>query len=225
MCNKNQSRSEFEKLFIGKRNEEYNRKSVIRQKELEEDVPVESESKYSKTEREFMDAMLLCRDIFIKKLADYGPSWRVFRPQSVTDQIYIKACRIRNIEEGAEQQISDDALSEFKAIVNYGIIGLIQLQLGRTQGSYDDMSNDDALENYDYYMREAFTLMTKKNNDYAEAWRLMRINSYTDFIHVKLCRVFQMEAAATGPKNSEGIDSNYLDIINYAIFAIIKLTA
>lgn len=174
------------------------------------------------TRKEFMDAFITCRDIFVDKLKDYGPSWRIFRPQSVTDQLFIKGTRIRSLEElGGISAVGEGIRPEFCALVNYGIIGLIQLELGYSN-TYD-MTADDALALYDKYMKIAFELMVKKNHDYDEAWRWMRICSYTDFVLVKLARIKQIEGNGGDSGNSEGIDSNYLDIINYSIFGLIKL--
>ncbi|MCM1028699.1 MAG: DUF1599 domain-containing protein [Pseudoflavonifractor sp.] len=174
------------------------------------------------TDRQFRKALDSCRTIFAAKLADYGASWRIMRPASITDQIYIKAKRIRSLETKGMAMIDDDILSEFRAIVNYGITGLIQLSLGPVD--HTDISADEALALYDSYANEAFSLMSKKNHDYDEAWRGMRVNSYTDFILTKLQRVKEMEDHGGYAAVSEGIDSNYLDIINYATFGIIKLT-
>ena len=173
------------------------------------------------TARQFKDAFAICRDIFAAKLIDYGPSWRILRPRSVTDQIYIKAKRIRQIEESGISLVGDGIYGEFQAIANYGIVALIQLEMGYSD--YIDMNPERALELYDKYAHTAFELMLKKNHDYHEAWREMRTCSYTDFILVKLARVKQIEENAGQTKISEGIDSNYLDMINYAIFGIIKI--
>ena len=184
----------------------------------------QEEKKTSGTEQEFMDAFIECRNIFMDKLKDYGPSWRIFRPQSVTDQLFIKGTRIRSLEElGGVSAVGEGIRPEFCALVNYGIIGLIQLELGYSN-TYD-MSPDEALELYDKYMKIAFDLMVKKNHDYDEAWRWMRVCSYTDFVLVKLARIKQIEENGFDSGNSEGVDSNYLDIINYSIFALIKLSA
>ena len=162
-----------------------------------------------------------CRNIFIAKLQDYGASWRIMRPASVTDQILIKATRIRYIEENGITKVGDGILPEFVAIVNYGIVALIQCELGYSQYG-KDMSFEDAIAIYDKYMEQAYELMLKKNNDYNEAWKLMRINSYTDFILMKLLRVMEIEDNNGVTKVSEPIESNYFDMVNYAIFGIIK---
>lgn len=176
----------------------------------------------SRTDRQFSDALASCRAIFAAKLADYGASWRIMRPESITDQIFIKAKRIRSLETKGCKMIDDDILSEFRAIVNYGITGLIQLELGAADNT--DIDPAQALALYDVRAKEAFELMTRKNHDYDEAWRGMRVCSYTDFILTKLQRIKEIEDHAGHTSVSEGIDSNYLDIINYATFGIIKLT-
>lgn len=185
--------------------------------------PVNSEFSRKSTDEQFVDALNMCRDIFSKKLHDYGASWRIMRPQSVTDQIYIKANRIRSIEESGVSLVGEPILPEFMAIVNYGIVGLIQLELGYSNTGYD-LSPNDALNKYDEYAQLAYELMVKKNHDYNEAWRLMRTCSYTDFILMKICRTKQIESLDGMTLVSEGIDANYLDMINYAIFGIIKMT-
>ncbi len=174
------------------------------------------------TDSQFRTALDGCREIFAAKLADYGASWRIMRPSSLTDQIFIKAKRIRSLETKGRAMIADDALSEFRAIVNYGITALVQLRLGASDRT--DISPDEALVHYDRHAAEAFELMSRKNHDYDEAWRGMRVNSYTDFILTKIQRIKEIEDHQGHTSVSEGIDSNYLDIINYATFGIIKLT-
>ena len=181
----------------------------------------ESSSSADFTARQFNEAFKKCREIFAAKLTDYGPSWRILRPRSVTDQIYIKAKRIRTLEESGISWVGEGIYPEYQAIVNYGIVALIQMELGFSDTI--DMNPDDAVTLYDKYAKIAFELMLKKNHDYHEAWREMRTCSYTDFILVKLARVKQIEENAGITKISEGIDSNYLDMINYAIFGIIKI--
>lgn len=167
-------------------------------------------------------AMAECRRIFTAKLQDYGPSWRIMRPASVTDQIFIKAKRIRSLETKGQSAVGEGILPEFKAIVNYGIIGIIQINLGFVDEK--DISSDKAIELYDEIAENARTLLKKKNHDYDEAWRSMRVASYTDFILTKIERIKEIEDNGGAVSVSEGIDSNYLDIINYAVFGIIKLT-
>lgn len=176
----------------------------------------------SKTEAQFDNAIRRCRNIFAAKLKDYGPSWRLMRPQSITDQIYIKANRVRSLEVKGESWVGEGILPEFIAMVNYGIIGLIQLDKGYSDTK--DMTPDEALALYDGYMDRTRTLMLAKNHDYDEAWRLMRVSSYTDLILTKLMRTKEIEDNNGQTDVSEGIDANYMDIINYAVFGIIKLT-
>ncbi len=175
-----------------------------------------------KTEQQFRDAMTACRDIFRKKLYDYKPSWRMLRPSSLTDQLFIKAKRIRSLEIKRESKVGEGILPEFMALINYGIVGLIQLREGFVDEI--DMSNDDAMRLYDAFASECLALMMKKNHDYDEAWRGMRVSSYTDFILTKIERIKEIENHGGETLVSEGIDSNYMDIINYAAFGVIKLT-
>ena len=174
------------------------------------------------TDEQFKQAMILCRDIFQKKLYDYKPSWRMLRPQSLTDQLFIKAKRIRTLEVTGESLVGEGILPEFMALINYGIVGLIQLARGYADKV--DMSNDEAMALYDEYAAECLSLMQKKNHDYGEAWRDMRVSSYTDIILTKLERIKEIEDKNGQTTVSEGIDSNYMDIINYSVFAVIKLT-
>ncbi len=165
--------------------------------------------------------MAECRELFAKKLHDYGAAWRIMRPSSVTDQIYIKANRIRSIEVKGVALVDEGIRGEFMAIVNYGIVGLIQLELGYAEK--EDLTADQALEWYDKYARMTLELMLKKNHDYDEAWRGMRISSYTDLILMKLYRTKQIESLAGATLVSEGVDANYMDMINYSVFGLIKL--
>lgn len=167
-------------------------------------------------------ALSRCRDIFVKKLTDYGAAWRIMRPESVTDQIFIKATRIRSLETKKVSKVGEGILPEFIAIVNYGIIGLIQLELGFSDT--EDIIASRAIELYDKHIAATRELMIRKNHDYDEAWRGMRVHSYTDIILQKLMRTKQIEDNAGVTIVSEGIDANYQDMINYSVFAIIKLT-
>lgn len=176
----------------------------------------------SNTEAQFDKAIERCRNIFAAKLKDYGPSWRLMRPRSITDQIYIKANRVRSLEMKGESWVGEGILPEFIAMVNYGIIGLIQLEKGYADTK--DMTADEALALYDGYMARTKALMLAKNHDYDEAWRLMRVSSYTDLILTKLMRTKEIEDNGGMTEVSEGIDANYMDIINYAVFGIIKVT-
>lgn len=174
------------------------------------------------TNAQFDQAIASCRKVFAAKLEDYGPSWRIMRPQSVTDQIFIKAKRIRSLETKGHSAVGEGILPEFMAIVNYGIIGIIQLRLGWADTK--DIDAATALKHYDKIAAEARELMIAKNHDYDEAWRSMRVLSYTDFILTKIERVKEIEDNNGSVKVSEGIDSNYFDALIYAIFGIIKLT-
>ena len=154
------------------------------------------------TKEQFEQVISLCRELFEKKLKDYGPSWRIMRPQSVTDQIFIKANRIRSLEIKGTSMVDEGIRPEFIAIVHYGVI---------------------ALELYDKYIAETKELMYAKNHDYDEAWRSMRISSYTDLILMKIYRTKQIESHGGKTLVSEGVDANYMDMINYALFGLIKL--
>ena len=174
------------------------------------------------TEKLFKETLEGCRTLFAKKLHDYNASWRMLRPSSLTDQLLIKARRIRSIEVKGKAMVEDDIRSEFVALINYGIVGLIQLEKGFADSV--DITNDEALALYDKYASEALQLMLRKNHDYDEAWRMMRVSSYTDFILTKIERVKEIENLGGGTLVSEGIDANYMDIINYSVFGVIKLT-
>lgn len=174
------------------------------------------------TNAQFEAAMAKCRDIFEKKLKDYGASWRIMRPESITDQIFIKAKRIRSLETKGHSMVGEGILPEFLAIVNYGLVGVIQLEKGAADCV--DISADEALALYDTLAKRATELMKAKNHDYDEAWRGMRVNSYTDLILTKIQRTKQIEDNCGHTCVSEGIDANYLDMVNYAVFGIIKLT-
>lgn len=173
------------------------------------------------TNQQFEHVLTICRDLFAKKLHDYGAAWRIMRPASVTDQIYIKANRIRSIETKGVALVDEGIRAELIAIVNYGIIGLIQLELGYAES--DDLSEKRALELYDKYSKVSLQLMQAKNHDYDEAWRSMRTTSYTDLILMKIYRTKQIESHSGETLISEGIDANYMDMINYAVFGLIKL--
>lgn len=172
------------------------------------------------TNKEFEKVLKVCRDLFSKKLYDYGASWRIMRPESLTDQIFIKAKRIRTLETGAENMVGEDINSELIGIVNYGIISLVQLELGYSDNC--DIDADKALALYDEKAQITLELMKKKNHDYNEAWRGMRTSSYTDLILTKIWRTKQIEELHGETKVSEGVDANYMDMINYAVFGLIK---
>ena len=173
------------------------------------------------TNQQFEQIIATCRDLFAKKLKDYGAAWRIMRPSSVTDQIFIKANRIRSIETKGTTMVDEGVRSEFIGIVNYGIIALIQLELGYADA--DDMNPEQALAKYDEYATKALNLMKAKNHDYDEAWRSMRISSYTDLILMKIYRTKQIESNEGHTIVSEGIDANYMDMINYSVFGLIKI--
>lgn len=173
------------------------------------------------TQNEFINIITKCKDIYDKKIKDYGCSWRIMRLPSLTDQIFIKANRIRSIETKGNHRVEDGVRTEFMAIVNYSIMALIQLDLG--VADMPDLSPEQASDMYDKFAQQAITLMSDKNHDYDEAWRSMRISSFTDIILTKLLRIKQIENNDGKTLISEGQDANYFDIINYAIFALIKL--
>ena len=176
---------------------------------------------FPKTEKQFADVMHECRTLFSQKLHDYGASWRMLRPSSLTDQLFIKAKRIRSLEIKKTSLVGEGIRPEFIALINYGIVGLIQIEKGFADTV--DTTPDEALQLYDEQAQNALQLMIKKNHDYDEAWRGMRVSSYTDFILTKLQRIKEIEDLEGGTLVSEGIDANYMDIINYAVFGAIKL--
>ncbi len=175
----------------------------------------------SNTNQQYDAAVQSCRDIFIKKTKDYGTSWRVLRPISIVDQIFIKAQRIRTIQEKGTQRVGDDIAGEFKGMVNYGVIGLIQLELSSNTVEDLPVAEVERL----YTEKIAFTkgTMLDKNHDYGEAWRGMSQESYADLILMKLMRMRQILANEGKTLISEGIDANYVDIINYSVFALIMI--
>lgn len=170
---------------------------------------------------QFEQILIVCRSLFEKKLKDYGASWRIMRQQSITDQIFIKAKRIRNLEKKKYQKVNESITDSLIAIVNYGIIALIQLEIEFSD--IIDLYDEEALRLYDQYILKTQKLMIVKNHDYDEAWQDMRMSSYIDFILVKIFRIKQIESNEKRTLVSEGIDANYMDIINYALFALIKL--
>ena len=163
-----------------------------------------------------------CEDIFVKKMKDYGSAWRILRISSLTDQIFIKAQRIRSIEQKGEQKIPEDISNEFVGIVNYAVIGLIQLDLGVSELA-EEMDYNEVMNIFSKQANIAKELMIAKNHDYGEAWRDMRVSSLTDLILQKILRVKQIEDNHGATLISEGVDANYLDMLNYAVFALIKL--
>lgn len=174
-----------------------------------------------KTSQQFDQAAASCRAIYLSKMKDYGTAWRILRTPSLTDQIYIKAERIRSIDQKGAHRIQEGIGAEFIGIINYSVIALIQLELGESDGS--PLAEEEALSLYDKFINKARDLMMDKNHDYGEAWRNMRVGSLTDIILMKLMRIKQIEDNQGKTFTSEGVDANYLDIINYAVFALIKL--
>ncbi len=173
------------------------------------------------TNKQFNQIIDLCREIFVAKMKDYGTAWRILRPSSLTDQIFIKAQRIRSIETKKEMKVDEGKKSEFIGIINYAIMAIIQLEIGHKDEI--DMQEKSVLDYYDKFAEEALELMKRKNHDYDEAWRGMRISSFTDLILMKLYRTKQIEDNKGKTLISEGIDANYYDMINYAVFALIML--
>ena len=175
----------------------------------------------NKTARQFEEVAKYCRDIFVEKQKDYGAAWRILRTSSLTDQIYIKANRIRSIQTKGEQRVDEGIIPEFIGIVNYSVMAIIQLELGFVESP--DLDENQVLELYNKYLYAARDLMLDKNHDYDEAWRNMRVSSLDDIILMKLLRVKKIENNQGKTLVSEGLDANYYDIINYAVFALIKL--
>ncbi|PSR12673.1 MAG: hypothetical protein C7N36_11025 [Bacteroidetes bacterium] len=165
--------------------------------------------------------MASCQDVFLKKHADYGTSWRIFRPSSLTDQLYIKAKRLRSIEEKGQQLVDDPIVGEYQGLINYSILAIIQLQL--PADTRLDLSREEITSLYAEEVRKTRALLQKKNHDYGEVWREMRLTSITDLILAKLLRIKQIEDNQGKTLVSEGQEGNYRDIINYAVFALILL--
>jgi len=173
------------------------------------------------TNQQYDTAIAGCRDIFIKKARDYGTAWRVLRTISIVDQVFIKAQRIRTIQEKKQQKVADDIAAEFKGIINYAVIGLIQLEL--PADTPEEMKPDDVAVLYDKQVAIAKKLMEDKNHDYGEAWREMSQESFVDLILAKILRIKQIIANKGQTIISEGIDANFYDIINYAVFGLILI--
>lgn len=173
------------------------------------------------TSEQYDAVIQTCRDLFQKKMKDYGSAWRILRLPSLTDQIFIKAQRIRGLQENEVQKVDEGQQSEFIGIINYSLMALIQLELGVADDS--DLSTEEALLLFDTHAATTKELMTNKNHDYGEAWRDMRVSSLTDLIIQKLLRVKQIEDNKGKTLVSEGIDANYQDMVNYAVFALIHL--
>ncbi len=175
----------------------------------------------NQTNIEYTNVINVCRDIFSKKTKDYGTAWRILRPSSLTDQIFIKAQRIRTIQETGQNKVGESVEDEFVAIVNYCIMAIIQLR--ESDLVEMELPAETAIALYDKYANEAFELMAKKNHDYGEAWRDMRVSSLTDLILMKILRVKQIEDNNGATIISEGIDANYFDMLNYSVFSLIHL--
>jgi hypothetical protein len=180
-----------------------------------------TETTMTNTNQQYDVAINSCKDIFLKKAKDYGTAWRVLRTISIVDQIFIKAQRIRTIQEKGNQRVADDIAAEFKGIINYAVIGLIQLELPNDEP--EEMEIDRVAILYDKQVNIAKQLMQDKNHDYGEAWRSMSQESFVDLILMKLQRIRQILSNEGKTIMSEGIDANYLDIINYAVFALILM--
>lgn len=174
-----------------------------------------------KTSQQFDSIISQCRELFLKKMSDYGSAWRILRLPSLTDQIFIKAQRIRMMQENEVRKIDEDEIPEFIGIINYSIMALIQLEKG--VADQPDLNVTEAISLYDKVVAETKNLMENKNHDYGEAWREMRVSSHTDIILQKLLRIKQIENNKGKTLVSEGIDANYQDIINYAVFALIQI--
>jgi hypothetical protein len=171
------------------------------------------------TSQQYDSVTAACQDIFVKKMKDYGTAWRVLRPSSITDLIYIKASRARSVEQKGVARVDEGVIPEYVGIINYAIMGLIQLE----KGDDERLTGEEILALYRAWFQKAKALMLDKNHDYDEAWRTMRVSSYTDLILMKIHRVKQIEDHAGTTLVSEGIDANYLDMINYAVFALVRL--
>lgn len=175
------------------------------------------------TPKQYQRVVNSCKSLFSSKMEDYGSAWRILRLPSLTDQIFIKAQRIRGLQTNKTQKVDEGQVSEFIGIINYSLMALIQIELGVSDTP--DLDHDEALINYEKQAEIVFELMMAKNHDYGEAWRDMRVSSLTDLILQKLMRVKQIEGNGGKTTVSEGIDANYQDIINYAVFALIHLNA
>jgi hypothetical protein len=173
------------------------------------------------TSKQYDQITTICRDLFLKKMTDYGSAWRILRLTSLTDQIFIKAQRIRGLQTNKERKVDEGQISEFIGIVNYSIMSLIQIEKGIVESP--DLNLDQALKLYDNQLSVTKSLMENKNHDYGEAWREMRVSSLTDLIIQKILRIKQIEDNKGKTLVSEGIDANYQDMINYSVFALIHL--
>jgi len=177
----------------------------------------------SQTAKQYQAIVNYCRNLFTKKHQDYGSSWRILRLPSLTDQIFIKANRIRSIQEAGTQQIADDVRLEFVAMINYAIIALIQIELQAKKVENLDLSLEEVAKSYDFHAQSTLDLLMKKNHDYGEAWRQMRVSSMTDLILMKIKRIKQIEDNQGLTVASEGVEAGYQDILNYSVFCLIQL--
>ncbi len=176
----------------------------------------------SNTSIQYDEQVSLCRDVYVKKTKDYGTSWRILRTKSLTDQLFIKAQRIKTLEESEERKVDEGIEPEFIGLVNYAVMGLIQIKLA--DDTRLELDEKEALALYDHEISEIKKLMLAKNHDYGEAWRSMRVSSFTDLILSKILRIKQIEDNKGKTIISEGIDAGYMDIVNYAIFALIQMS-
>jgi len=176
----------------------------------------------NRTPQQYLRVVEEARQLFVKKNADYGTAWRVLRPSSITDQIYIKAARIKSVDQKKDQKIGDSIENEFVGIVNYCLMALILLKKRET-GSHVHLDKENVLDFYDQCARKVYQLMLDKNHDYDEVWRSMRVSSMTDLIIMKIIRIKEIEDKEGETEVSEGIDANFMDIMNYAIFALILI--
>lgn len=178
----------------------------------------------TQTNTQYDQVFKICSDVFVSKMNDYGTAWRILRTSSLTDQIYIKAQRIRSIQEKGVAKIDEGIKGEFIGIINYAVMALIQLEKGVESSENNALSHTDVIALYQHHFMAAKALMQNKNHDYDEAWRNMRVSSLTDIILMKILRVKQIEDHKGVTTVSEGLDANYADMINYAVFALIKIT-
>jgi Nucleotide modification associated domain 1 len=176
------------------------------------------------TEAQYRQVVLRCKELFLKKNHDYGTAWRILRLSSITDQIYIKAQRIRTLQETGVSKVGEGIEPEFVGILNYCVMALIQIDLAAVNDTRTDIPTNELEELYDAQMSRVMTLLFAKNHDYGEAWRQMRVSSMTDLILMKLLRTKQIEDNQGTTLVSEGVDANYMDMINYAVFCLIKMT-
>ena len=179
-----------------------------------------TEEQLQKTKDQYMEQIAICKDVFVKKNKDYGTAWRILRSSSITDQIFIKAQRIKSIEQAGESKVDEGIENEFAGIINYCIIALINLELTEQ----DELKTEQLIIKYNQQVDSTLSLMLNKNHDYGEAWRSMRVSTFTDLILMKILRTKQIEDNQGKTIISEGIDANYQDMMNYAIFALIRIS-